>query len=480
MAWRKWLVRGLVFSVLGLPALAAVAYQAWTNPAAVRAQVLAQVRGRFVDDARQRQPRLGPAAPARRHRRQPSCASPAPTDWTARTSSTSPPPSSTTTRSGWPAAPSPSARWNCTGRSSALVRERDGRCNLERPVRPRRPQGAASPPSSWTRGPLVLEDRTASPRRPAAGNQGREPDGRGGPARRRHRRREPGAPTWPARSASAPWCSGSAGDRPRPLDLTAVPVGPDLVQRLAAFCPDAAAQVRQLRGDGAVHASVAYHPASAQPFTYDATCRPRQRRAQPRPPAAAAGKPRRLRPRRQRRKSPSPTAPPAPATPAWNSPSRTSFRPRPRRIPSMTPCASWTCSVDHLPVTADLFQQHARPRAPAPGRRTGRPASLNVTHTFRRDGPGKLAQALAAAGRRRHGGRVTPASPTGWPASTGPSTLNAPASKTMTTDVDLTGYAATGRIARQGQGPRLRPRRPPSIWSSPATTCRWTTSCSRR
>ncbi len=51
MAWRKWLVRGLVFSLLGLPALAAVAYQAWTNPAAVRAQVLAQVRRRFLADA---------------------------------------------------------------------------------------------------------------------------------------------------------------------------------------------------------------------------------------------------------------------------------------------------------------------------------------------------------------------------------------------------------------------------------------------
>ena len=51
MAWRKWLVRGLVFSLLGLPALAAVAYQAWTNPAAVRAQVLAQFRRRFVANA---------------------------------------------------------------------------------------------------------------------------------------------------------------------------------------------------------------------------------------------------------------------------------------------------------------------------------------------------------------------------------------------------------------------------------------------
>ena len=39
----------LVFSVLGLAALGAVVYQAWTNPAAIRAQVLNHIRSRFVD-----------------------------------------------------------------------------------------------------------------------------------------------------------------------------------------------------------------------------------------------------------------------------------------------------------------------------------------------------------------------------------------------------------------------------------------------
>src|SRR5947209_1789 len=49
MAWRKWLVRGLVFATLGAGAVGAGAYQAWTNPAAVRAQVLEHVRGRFAE-----------------------------------------------------------------------------------------------------------------------------------------------------------------------------------------------------------------------------------------------------------------------------------------------------------------------------------------------------------------------------------------------------------------------------------------------
>jgi hypothetical protein len=41
MAWRKWLVRSLVFAVGGGVVLAAFAYQHWTNPAVVRRQVLA-------------------------------------------------------------------------------------------------------------------------------------------------------------------------------------------------------------------------------------------------------------------------------------------------------------------------------------------------------------------------------------------------------------------------------------------------------
>src|SRR6202011_2540973 len=54
----------------------------------------------------------------------------------------------------------------------------------------------------------------------------------------------------------------ATGDVNATADLLTVPVGPDLVQRLSAFCPDMAAQVRLLRGDGAIQASAAYHPAA--------------------------------------------------------------------------------------------------------------------------------------------------------------------------------------------------------------------------
>src|SRR5262245_54198718 len=42
MAWRKWLVRGLVFTVAAALAALGLLYQRWTNPAAVRRQVLAK------------------------------------------------------------------------------------------------------------------------------------------------------------------------------------------------------------------------------------------------------------------------------------------------------------------------------------------------------------------------------------------------------------------------------------------------------
>ena len=43
MTWRKWLVRSLVFSVLGVIVLVALLYEAWTNPSAMRRTVHAKL-----------------------------------------------------------------------------------------------------------------------------------------------------------------------------------------------------------------------------------------------------------------------------------------------------------------------------------------------------------------------------------------------------------------------------------------------------
>lgn len=47
MAWRKWVVRGLVFSVAGGMAAAAFTYQHWTNPAVVRRLVIANLEAQL-------------------------------------------------------------------------------------------------------------------------------------------------------------------------------------------------------------------------------------------------------------------------------------------------------------------------------------------------------------------------------------------------------------------------------------------------
>src|SRR5439155_19933112 len=43
MAWRKWVVRGLVFAVAGSLAAGVLLYQRFTNPSAVRKQVIANL-----------------------------------------------------------------------------------------------------------------------------------------------------------------------------------------------------------------------------------------------------------------------------------------------------------------------------------------------------------------------------------------------------------------------------------------------------
>ncbi len=47
LAWHKWFVRGLVFSILAGAVIGTLAYQHWTNPTAVTAQVLAKVQSMF-------------------------------------------------------------------------------------------------------------------------------------------------------------------------------------------------------------------------------------------------------------------------------------------------------------------------------------------------------------------------------------------------------------------------------------------------
>ena len=269
MAWRKWLVRGLVFSLLGLPAVAAVAYQAWTNPAAVRAEVIAHVRSHLVADAAavsldSARLRLfgGIAVSELRVTR---------ADGLDRKSILYVPSGVIYHDKERLARGAFVVRKLELHRPQVrLVRQRDGRCNLSDLFAPRDPDEPV-PTVVVDQGTVLLEDQAASPDAPlleikdVALTAVEDP---------------PGVVTVAGTGrtdVAGPVRFGAVAHRDTggltaTLDLSAVPVGPDLVQRLAAFDADCAAQVRQLRGDGKVHASVAYNPGASQPFTYDVSC----------------------------------------------------------------------------------------------------------------------------------------------------------------------------------------------------------------
>jgi hypothetical protein len=268
MAWRKWLVRGLVFSVLGAALLGALTYEAWTNPAAVRRAVLAKLSQTFagasvsLDSAHLRL--LGGIAfrDLRMARRE------------------------ELDRADFLYVPGGVLyhdkehlldgnlglrKVELDRPRLRLVRERDGRFNLSGLLGP---TNLAEPvPTLVVRqGTLVVEDRAAPPGvallevREVCLTAVNDPldiitvEGTGladvvGTVRLNARLHRP---------------TGAAS---LSLELPEVAVCPALVERLAGFCPDAAAHLRQLRGGTArVQALLAHQPGAARPWTYDVTC----------------------------------------------------------------------------------------------------------------------------------------------------------------------------------------------------------------
>jgi hypothetical protein len=266
MTWRKCLVRGLVFSVLGGIVAAAIVYQAWTNPAATRRQVLGQLDKTFLgahvtlESARLRI--LGGISftDLRMTRRD------------------------ALDRADFLYVPDGIiyhdkerlANGDLAIRKIELhrlrlriVRDHDGNWNVA---------DLLGPVDLKTRVPMLVfqqatvlfEDQTTTSSAPLLELKDvnltvvNDPlpslvfDGSGvsdvaGPVR----------------------FSGKVqranGECSFDIDAPAIPVGPALVDRLAALAPDAAVHIRTLRGEGHVKAAVAYRPGTAQPLTYDAT-----------------------------------------------------------------------------------------------------------------------------------------------------------------------------------------------------------------
>jgi hypothetical protein len=265
MPWRKWLVRGFVYSVLSGGLLAFLLYHFWTSPATVRRQVLAKLADRFpgasvtLDSAHLRI--LGGIAVtelrmARRNDLEK-------TDFLY----------------------VPSAiiyhdkeqmldgilairKVEVLRPRLRVVRERDGRLNLSGLTALSRPEREPLPTLVVQQGTILFEDRTLSSSPPLLEIKDisltmvNDPlpaltiEGAGrtdvlGPVHIAGRLRR------------------DTGEARFDVELTSVPIGPTLVERLKPVCPQTAAHLRLFRAEGAVRATIAYRPASSPALAFD-------------------------------------------------------------------------------------------------------------------------------------------------------------------------------------------------------------------
>jgi hypothetical protein len=264
MAWRKWFVRSLVFSVLGLAVLAVLLYEAWTNPLAIRRQVHDKLHKLFVgatigiDSARLRLLGGIGVRDLRMARRD------------------------DLDRSDFLYVPSAViyhdkehlldgtlgvCKIELDRPRLRIVRERDGRFNLAGLLAP--PDLKERVPALLVkRGTVVIEEQRDTGTAVLLEIKGvnltvvNDPlstlvlEGSGqtdalGAMRINARFHRPSA----AISAV--------------VELPEVPVGPALLQRLAGFCPSFLRHVRELSGTAHLQATFTYRPGAAEPLTYD-------------------------------------------------------------------------------------------------------------------------------------------------------------------------------------------------------------------
>jgi hypothetical protein len=266
MTWRKWMVRGLVYGVLGGIAAAAVLYQLWTNPTATRRQVLRQLEKTFVgahvslESARLRLLGGISFSELRMARRDDLDKS----DFLYV-------PAGVIYHDKERLANGDLAvrKVELQRARLRLVRDRDGRWNVAELCGPSN-LNERVPTLVFQQATVTLEDHTT----PLAGplleikevnlTLINDP-----------------LPTLTVEGGGVTDAAGpvrlsgkiqrASGDLTFDLDAPAIPVGPALVQRLAAVAPDAAAHVQNLRGEGRVKATVTRRPAAPRPFGYDAT-----------------------------------------------------------------------------------------------------------------------------------------------------------------------------------------------------------------
>jgi hypothetical protein len=267
MTWRKWLVRGLVFSVVAAGILLAVLYEAWTNPTATRRQVLDKLGEKFLgatvtlESARLRLLggiALGELRMARRD---------------------------DLDKEDFLYVPSAVLyhdkeqllQGKLTLRKIELyrprlrvVRERDGRLNLKGLLGPVSLDEHV-PTIAIHQAAILVEDRDAAPGSPLLEIHDVEMTLRNDPL-----------PTLTLEGSGQSDVAGPVRFSARVqreddaasvhLELPEVPLGPALIQRLSRPWPEAAVHLRQLKATAQVGAVLAYQPGASQPWAYDVNC----------------------------------------------------------------------------------------------------------------------------------------------------------------------------------------------------------------
>ncbi len=263
MAWRKWVVRGLVFGIAAALAVGGVAYQHWTDPAQVRRQLLDQFAAKFpgatvtVESARLRV--LGGIAVSELRMTRRDDADQANFLYV---------PSAVIYHDKEQLLNGKFAirKMELERARLRVVRDSDGRWNLA---------GLLAPPDLRERiptliikqGTIVVEDRRAQGAAPLEIKDVsltviNDPDltvtfeGAG-----------VSEATGPVR-LSGSW-QRDGGQVTLTCDAAAVPVGPPLVQRLAGFCPGIAEHARELSGNGDLHLTLDYQPGTPRPWSHD-------------------------------------------------------------------------------------------------------------------------------------------------------------------------------------------------------------------
>lgn len=261
---RKWLVRGLVFSVVAAASAAAWLYQHWTNPTAVRQQVLAKLGGYFnganisLDSAHMRllggialsELRLGrrdeaekadflyvPAAviyPDKEHVRDGKLGI---------------------------------NKIDLNRPRLRVLRLADGRWNLQG-ITPAPQPDKPIPTIVIQQGTLLLEDRRTFPGAPPLEIRDVQLTVVNDPI-----------PLVTFKGTGVTDLAGTVqikgtwqrltGDISLALEAPGVKLGPPLVQRLASYVPQAAAHAHQLEGQAKLHAELGYHPGLPQPWAYE-------------------------------------------------------------------------------------------------------------------------------------------------------------------------------------------------------------------